>query len=203
MDHQSLYFCQDKSWEERNEQANEDEEKEDWIQKRQDSLIFRLSKFEPAVCEQVDQGRGFRLRTSTDVVRLARPRLREEDKFASYKGEADSNHTGISRLCSVQDQPVRPSRSLRVSRQRRQVVKSHCACEYLVSGVEATPRPLECFAWLKFGLYRLIAGYLDLADFSLIGQAHCALSTISPQLVAQSNLVIHAPVLQCLLRCHP
>ena len=37
--------CQDKSWEDRNEQANEDEEKEDLMQKGQDSVVFRLSKF--------------------------------------------------------------------------------------------------------------------------------------------------------------
>ena len=60
--------CRDKSWEGRNEQANKDEEQEDWMQKRRDLIIFRLSKFEPAVCEQVDQGHGFRVRTSTYVV---------------------------------------------------------------------------------------------------------------------------------------
>ena len=40
-----LQECQDKSWEDRNEQANEDEEKEDLMQKGQDSVVFRLSKF--------------------------------------------------------------------------------------------------------------------------------------------------------------
>ena len=43
--------------------TNEDEEQEDWMQKRQALLFFCLSKFEPAVCEQVEQGCGFRLRT--------------------------------------------------------------------------------------------------------------------------------------------
>ena len=39
--------CQDKSWEDRNEQANEDEEKEDWMQKTKFvNLSSKLSKFE-------------------------------------------------------------------------------------------------------------------------------------------------------------
>ena len=59
-----------------------------------------------------------------------------------------------------------------MTRRIQQVVKGHFLCDYLVPGVEVTPRPLESFAWLKFGLNRLIAGYLDLADISLIRQAH-------------------------------
>ena len=127
-----------------------------------------MSKFELLVCEEVDQGRGFRLRTSV----------------VDWQGRA----SGKRARSPITTRP-RTSRNQRVTRRRQQVVKGHFLCDDLVSGVEVTPRPLESFAWLKLDLYRLIAWLSILAYLSLIGQAT---EYLSPQLEAQSNLVNHA-----------
>ena len=54
--------CQDKSWEDRNEQANEDEEKKTGRRRDKILLIFRMCELNLQVEVRVGQSSGFRLR---------------------------------------------------------------------------------------------------------------------------------------------
>ena len=54
--------CQDKSWEDRNEQANEDEEKKTGRRRDKILLIFRMCELNRQVEVRVGHSSGFRLR---------------------------------------------------------------------------------------------------------------------------------------------
>ena len=142
--------------------ANEDEEKRTGCRTDELRLCFLCQCLNR---QSVDQGCGFRL--TSEIVDWQGHASGKRARSPVTKVRRIVSSPAIKSLFSSRSTSTRPSRSLRETRRRQQVVKRHCLCDNLVSGI-VSPRLLKSFAWPMLVLYRLIAGFLELADFSLI-----------------------------------